>query len=56
MKMYFIIIGIAIMIILISLEKEYMKKYKLYGMVLITYVITVYAIYIILTNLISRSI
>lgn len=55
-KMYFIIIGVAIMLILIALEKEYIKKYKLYGSVLTIYIITVFAIYIILANLSSRNI
>ena len=54
--MYFIIIGVAIMLILIALEKEYIKKYKLYGSVLTIYIITVFAIYIILANLSSRNI
>ncbi|MBR6505029.1 MAG: hypothetical protein IKT41_04915 [Clostridia bacterium] len=56
MKGFCIIIGTAIMLMLIVLDKEYIKKYKLYGNVVITYIITVLAIYIILTNLFSRSI
>lgn len=56
MKVFCIIIGIAIMLMLIVLDKEYIKKYKLYGSVVITYIITVFAIYIILTNLFRRNI
>ena len=56
MKVFCIIVGIAIMLMLIVLDKEYIKKYKLYGSVVITYIITVFAIYIILTNLFSRNI
>ena len=56
MKVFCIIVGIAIMLMLIVLDKEYIKKYKLYGSVVITYIITVFVIYIILTNLYSRNI
>lgn len=56
MKAFCIIVGIAIMLMLILSDKEYIKKYKLYGSVAVIYIITVFAIYIILTNLFSRNI
>ena len=54
MDVYCIIIGIVIMIFLARREKEYFKQYKLYGGVAVTYIITVFIMYLVGKSTISR--